>query len=93
MESKYKKPQRIAALVCLILIALLYLVTLVLTCIQGDWAKVALRIALGCTLVLPLLAWVYIWCFGKILHKHTIADFDLFGVPTDNTKNKREKKQ
>lgn len=93
MKSKYTKPQRIAALICLIFIALLYLATLVLLFIQGEWAKLALRIALGATLVLPILTWIYIWCFGKILHKHTIADFDLLGVPTDNSKNKREVKR
>lgn len=77
-ESKYSKPQRIAALVCVILIVLMYLFTLILSLLKAPWAKTLFRVSLGCTLVLPLLAWIYIWMYGKLTHKDTIADFHFF---------------
>ena len=78
LASKYTKGQRIAALICIAIIVLLYLATLVFAIIKADWAKVCLRIGLGCTLVLPILTWVYIWMIGKLTKKKTIADFNFF---------------
>lgn len=77
-ESKYSKPQRIGAFVCLGLITLLYLATIVLMCIDSEWAHSMLKVALGCTILLPCLTWAYIWMIGKLVHKDTIADFHLF---------------
>ncbi len=74
----YTKGQRIAALACIGLILLLYISTLIFAFIKADWAKVMLRLGLGCTLVLPILTWVYIWLIGKLKHKDTIADFKFF---------------
>lgn len=76
--SKYTKPQRIAALVCVCLIGAVYAATLILAFINGPVAKSLLKIALGCTLVLPILTWIYIWMIGKLTHKDTIADFHFF---------------
>lgn len=76
--SRYSKKQRVGAIACLCIIALLYLVTLVCTFIKTDAARTLLRISLGCTLVLPILTWVYIWMVGKLTRKDTIADFHFF---------------
>lgn len=84
-ESQYTKPQRIAAMICAVLIALAFIVTLILNMIGSEWANNAGRIALGCLFVLPILAWIYIWMIGHIFHKHTIADFDFLGNPTDHS--------
>lgn len=83
-QHTHSKSQRIAAILCLILIALLYLCVLVLTFINSEASRNVLKIALGATFVLPLLAWVYIWLIGHLIHKHTIADFDMFGIPTEH---------
>lgn len=85
LSSKHKKSQRIAALGCVILIVAVYLTALVASFFSSDLSKTITKIALGATVVLPLLAWLYIWMIGHIFHKHTIADFDLGGVPTDHT--------
>lgn len=77
-ESKYSKKQRVGAVVCLSLIALLYLVTIVCTIIQSPAAKSILRVSLGATFVLPLLTWIYIWMIGRLTKKSTIADLNLF---------------
>ncbi len=62
----------------------MYLSALVFSLLKFEWAGKIARIAIGCTLVLPILTWLYIWLIGKIFHKKTIADFDLFGNPTDH---------
>ena len=77
-ESKYTNGQRMAATVCVAIIVLLYVLTLVLTFINRDWANNLVKISLGCTLVLPCLTWIYIWMIGKLTHKKTIADFNFF---------------
>lgn len=84
MEKKYTKTQRVLAMAVVIIIFLLYLSTLVLALLKYSWAKDMFKIALGCTLVLPILAWLYIWLIGKVTHKHTIADFDIGGKPTQH---------
>lgn len=83
-KSSYTKGQRIAAMVCVVIIAISFIVTLILNMINAEWAKSAGKIAIGFTLILPVLAWIYIWMIGHIFHKHTIADFDFGGVPTNH---------
>ena len=84
MESKYSKKQRVAALICVVLIALMYLSTLVFALLKFDWAKYMFRVSMGCTLVLPILAWIYIWMIGKLTHRATIADLNIGGQPTNH---------
>lgn len=83
-KSKYTKPQRIAALVCVVLIICVYLTALVASFFSSEVGKNIAKIAIGFTLVLPPLTWAYIWMIGKITHKHTIADFDILGIPTNH---------
>lgn len=77
-ESRYSKGQRIAALVCIAVIVLMYLSTLVFSLLKFEWAGKMFRVSLGMTLVLPVMAWLYIWMIGKLRHKDTIADFKFF---------------
>lgn len=76
--SSYSKGQRIAALACVVIIVLMYITSFVLSLINADWARSLLRVSLMATLVLPALAWIYIWIIGKLTHKRTIADFNFF---------------
>ena len=84
MKSKYNKMQRVAALICVVLIGLMYISTLVFALLKFDWAGKMFRISMGCTLVLPLLAWAYIWMIGKLTHRATIADLNIGGQPTNH---------
>ncbi len=77
-KSKYSGKQRAGAIVCLVIIGLMYLATFVLSLINAPWAARMLKVSLGSTLVLPILAWIYIWMIGKLTHKETIADFNFF---------------
>lgn len=83
-KSKYSTPQRVGAVVCVILILLVYIAALIFNILDLSWARTVGRLALISTFVLPALTWVYIWMVGIIFHKHTIADFDFGGVPTNH---------
>ena len=83
--STHTKFQRVCALVTLILIALLYLATIVCLFIKSEQANTFLRISVGCTIVLPFVAWGLIWFSGILLKRHTIADLDLMGIPSDHS--------
>ena len=70
----YNKKQRTAALIAVILILLLILALLIASALdQGGKLFQALLFAV---IALPILAWIYIWLFGRFTGKKTIADFD-----------------
>lgn len=81
----YSKKQRIAALVGIILLVLLYVITLICAIFNFDGAGKMFRISLFCSIALPILIWGYIWIYGKLTEKHTIASF--------STKEQYEAKQ
>lgn len=89
MKSKYNLAQRIGAMVCIILLVLMYVATLVFSLMKTPWAQTMFKTALGLTIGLPILAWGYIWMIGRLTNRHTIADID-FCKPagTDETGEK-----
>ncbi|MBR6309020.1 MAG: HAD family phosphatase [Lachnospiraceae bacterium] len=76
--SSYTKGQRIASVVCLCLIAVLFVAMLVLSFFKTPLAKTLFKVTLGAALILPILTWIYIWLIGKLTRKRTIADFKWF---------------
>lgn len=74
---KQKKHKQIAAILCIVLMVLLYVAALVAALIDktasGQWFKICM---LG-TIVLPVVTWVYIWLYGALTGKKTIADLNL----------------
>ena len=77
-EDVSDKGQRIASIVCLCLIAVLFIAMIVLAGMKTPLAKTLFKVTLGATLILPILTWIYIWLIGKLTHKRTIADFKWF---------------
>ncbi len=71
--------KQIIAIVGVILLALLYVVTLVLAFFDGPMARRLFQISLFASLAMPLVIWFYIWIYGKLTQKHTIADLDIGG--------------
>lgn len=59
----YQKIKRILALAAVVIIALLYIVTFVLSLIQSEQASELLRLSLVATVVLPVLLYLYLWLF------------------------------
>lgn len=63
----YQKIKRILALLAVILIALLYLATLILSFFHSEQAGELLMISLVATVVIPVLIYIYLWLF-RLFH-------------------------
>lgn len=88
---KKKSPKQIAALLCVVILVALYLITLI--CAVADfpgWQRMFGGCLVG-TIALPILLWIYIWLYGKIKDRHTIASFDLGGQ--NHTEEEARKEQ
>lgn len=76
-NSHKRTPKQIAALICVILLAAMYIVTLIVAFMDlGD----AGRLFAGCllaTIALPILLWIYIWLYGIYRNKHNMASLDI----------------
>lgn len=72
----YNKKQRIAALIGIVLLVVLYLVTLLCAIFNFDGSGKLFKACLFATIAIPILLWIYIWLYGKMTGKHTIADLD-----------------
>ncbi|MDO4314123.1 MAG: hypothetical protein Q4C52_13665 [Eubacteriales bacterium] len=86
---KKKNPKQIAALVCVVILVALYLLTLIFAIADfPGWQRMFGGCLVG-TIALPILLWVYIWLYGKIKDRHTIASFDI-GGPEHMDEKERE---
>ena len=71
------KMKRIGALIGVILLVGSIIATLIMA-IMGYTFENALFMGLVVAdICLPILLWVYIWLFGKLTGKHTMASFEL----------------
>lgn len=57
-----------------ILLALLYIVTLIVAIVDNSEAGRWFMSCIFATVAIPLLIWIYVWLYGKFTGKHTIAD-------------------
>ena len=76
-EKPKMNPKRIAALVAVILLVALYVVTLFVAIFAPAEGNNLFAVCLMATIAVPLLAWVYIWLYGQITGKKTMADLNL----------------
>lgn len=74
---KNQKFKRIAAMLCVILLAALYLFTLISAFLNIPHWQNLFAACLVATIGVPILLWIYIWLYGKIKDRHTMASFDL----------------
>ena len=74
---KKRTPKQIAALVCVILIILSYIILFVVSLIDSTKSGELFQACLLTTVFLPILCWIYIWIYGQVKQKHTIADLDI----------------
>lgn len=82
-HSSYSRPQRIAAMIGIVLIFGLAIATLVVAI--TDSTGRLFRSFLMLTIAAPILIWVYIWLYGKYTRRHTLASFDFMGNPDDGS--------
>lgn len=78
-ESKQKKrtPKQIAALVGVIVLVAMYLITLVVACLDFEGSGRLFQACIVLTIALPILIWIYIWMYGVLTQKKTTASFNL----------------
>lgn len=89
---KKKSPKQIAALICVVILAALYLFTLVSAFLSiPNWNRL-FAACLVATIGLPILLWIYIWLYGKIKDRHTIASFDIGGKEHVDEKTRNQLK-
>jgi uncharacterized membrane protein YeaQ/YmgE (transglycosylase-associated protein family) len=74
MKNKMK---RFGALVGVILLAGSIIATLVMAILGFTFESTIFMGLVVADICLPILLWVYIWLFGKLTGKHTMASFDL----------------
>lgn len=87
-ENKTKKKttsKQVVALAGVILLAAMYLITLIAAIFDQDSSGRLFQACLAGTIAIPMLIWVYIWMYGKLHGRHTMADLDLGGeTPKDS---------
>lgn len=83
-ENKKRTPKQIAALICVIILVCMYLITFIVACLDFPNSDRLFAVCLLTTIGLPVLLWIYIWLYGKVKEKHTIASIDLFHSDSEN---------
>ncbi|MDE7341246.1 MAG: hypothetical protein K2N80_11940 [Lachnospiraceae bacterium] len=72
-NNKKRTPKQIVALLCVIILILLYLVTLIVACLDFPGAGKMFAACLLTTIVLPILLWLCIWCYGLMKDRQAAA--------------------
>lgn len=90
---KKRTPRQITALACVVILVVLYLLTLISAVANFPGWQRMFGGCLVATIALPILLWIYIWLYGKIKHRHTIASFDIGGPEHTNEKTPQELKK
>lgn len=65
-EHKKKTPTQIAALICVGVLVCMYIITLVVACLDFTGSGRLFAACLVATIGLPILLWIYIWIYGKV---------------------------
>lgn len=81
-----RKPKQIAAIICIILLVLLYVATLVVSLLDFPGSDRLFAACLIATVGLPILLWIYIWLYGRLTQRSTIAEI----FPEQNDKKQDE---
>lgn len=81
--KKKRTAKQIAALAAVILLAALYILTLVVAILDPSASGRWFGACLVCTVAVPLLAWIFIWIYGETTGKKTIADLHLMQTPEE----------
>lgn len=69
--------KRLAALIGLGLLGLVYIAFFIVAIFAGELPKEYFTVCLAATVFIPILIWVYIWLYGFLTNRHTIASMDI----------------
>jgi uncharacterized membrane protein len=74
MDNKNKwTPKRICAILCIIFLVMIYLGTLIVAIFAPEAGGKLFAICLFATVIVPIVAYIYIWIYTQITGKRTIA--------------------
>ena len=73
-RKKQITSRQVAALAGILLLALLYIVTLIVAIFDSSEPGRWFMICIFATVAVPMLLWIYMWMYGKLTGKPTIAD-------------------
>ncbi len=83
-------PKRIAAILVIILLVVMYLITLVAAIFDPTAGGKLFGIALFATIAVPLVAWIYLWMYARLTGGKAIGDPEL--PKADVSESEEEKK-
>lgn len=91
-ESKKKiTSKQVVAMVGVILLVLMYVLTLVMALIDNSASGRFFMLSLGCTLVIPVIIFIYSWMYGRLTDTKAIGDPDSPAEETNQPKQLDEK--
>ena len=86
-QKKKKSGKQIAAIACIVLLVAMYVVTLIVACLDfPGWGRL-FQACIVATIGLPILLWIYIGMYGWLKQKHTIASMDILQDRKDKEEN------
>lgn len=68
------KPKQIAAIICIILLVLLYVGTLIVSLLNFPGSDKLFAACITATIGLPILLWIYVWLYGRYSKKSTFTE-------------------
>lgn len=68
-----KSPKQIAAILCIVLLVLLYAATLIVALLDFPGSDRLFAACLMATVGLPILLWIYLWLYGKYIDRRSGA--------------------
>lgn len=74
---KKKTPKQIAALLCVILLASMYIVTFIAACLDPPGSGRFFAACLAATIILPVLLWIFVWFYGLLKERQAEASASL----------------
>ncbi len=75
-KDKRITSKQIVAMTGVILLALLYVITLIVAIVDSSASGRLLWMCLFATVAIPMLIWIYIWMYGKLTGRKTMTDPD-----------------
>lgn len=76
-NKKKVTSKQVVAMAGVILLALLYIVTLIVAFVDNSASGSLFQVCLVATIAIPFLIWVYVWMYGKLTNKKTMADLNI----------------
>lgn len=73
-QKKAVTSKQIVAMAGVILLALLYVITLIVAIADNSASGRLIWMCLFATIAIPMLIWIYAWIYGKLTGKPTLSD-------------------